>query len=129
VPLKATRDWEQAKRFAQAVAQQLARVAPERFTAQLAKERRGGRIFIDYLRNGRGATAVTAYSLRARTGAPVSMPVSWDRLTPRRDIRGDVFNLRNAAAELPAAQAAWKEMAKRRATLTVKAFATLGVAP
>jgi bifunctional non-homologous end joining protein LigD len=129
VPVKPTRDWEQARLFAQAVAQQLTRVAPDRFTAQLAKNRRDGRIFIDYLRNGRGATAVAAWSLRARPGAPVSMPVAWERLAVRRDIRGDVFNLRNAAAEREAAEAAWTGFARRRATLTAKMFAALGVAP
>jgi bifunctional non-homologous end joining protein LigD len=129
VPLKPTRDWDQAKRFAQAVAQQLAQVAPDRFTAQLAKERRGGRIFIDYLRNGRGATAIAAWSLRARQGAPVSMPVAWDRLSARRDIRGDVFSLRNAPAERQAAEAAWKDTARSRRTLTAKMFAALGIDP
>ena len=127
VPLKPTRDWEQAKRFAQAVAAQLARVAPDRFTAQLAKERRDRKIFIDYLRNGRGATAIAPYSLRARNGAPVAMPIAWDVLDPKRDIRGDVFNLRNAATELTAAEAAWRDIARRRATLSAKMFAALGV--
>jgi bifunctional non-homologous end joining protein LigD len=129
LPLKPTRDWDQAKRFSQAVAQQLARVAPDRFTAQLAKERRGGKIFIDYLRNGRGATAIAAYSLRARPGAPVSMPIAWDRLSVRRDIRGDVFNLRNAPGEVKEAEAAWRDMQRRRVTLTAKTFAALGIKP
>ncbi|MGZ9030916.1 MAG: DNA ligase D [Burkholderiaceae bacterium] len=129
VPLKPTRDWDQAKRFSQAVAQQLARVAPDRFTAQLAKNRRDGRIFIDYLRNGRGATAIAAYSLRARPGAPVSMPIAWDRMSARRDIRGDVFNLRNAMTEVEASQEAWRDMPRRRATLTAKMFAALGIKP
>jgi bifunctional non-homologous end joining protein LigD len=129
VPLKPTRDWDQAKRFSQAVAQQLARVAPNRFTAQLAKDRRDGRIFIDYLRNGRGATAIAPYSLRARPGAPVSMPIAWDRLSARRDIRGDVFNLRNAVTEMAAAEEAWRAMPRRRGTLTAKMFAALGIKP
>ncbi len=128
VPVKPTRDWEQAKRFAQAVAGRLARVAPDRFTAQLAKERRDRKIFLDYLRNGRGATAIAAYSLRARPGAPVSMPIAWDVLSPKRDIRGDVFNLRNAAAEVPAAEAAWRDMLRSRTALTAKMFSALGVA-
>jgi bifunctional non-homologous end joining protein LigD len=129
VPLKPTRDWDQAKRFTQAAAQQLARVAPDRFTARLAKDRRGGRIFIDYLRNGRGATAIAPYSLRARPGAPVSMPIDWDRLSPKRDIRGDVFNLRNATGEVDAAEEAWRDMPRRRGTLTARMFAALGIRP
>jgi bifunctional non-homologous end joining protein LigD len=127
VPVKPTRDWDQVKRFAQAVATQLARVAPDRFTAQLAKNRRGGRIFIDYLRNGRGATAIAAYSLRARPGAPVSMPIAWDRLSARRDIRGDVFNLRNAVAEGDTAEAAWRDFDRQRTAMTAKMFTALGV--
>jgi bifunctional non-homologous end joining protein LigD len=127
VPVKPTRDWDQVKRFAQAVATQLARVAPDRFTAQLAKNQRGGRIFIDYLRNGRGATAIAAYSLRARAGAPVSMPIAWERLSARRDIRGDVFNLRNAVAESDAAEAAWRDFDRQRTAMTAKMFAALGV--
>jgi bifunctional non-homologous end joining protein LigD len=127
VPVKPSRDWEQAKRFAEAVATHLARIAPERFTAKLAKQRRDKKIFIDYLRNSRGATAIAAFSLRAREGAPVALPLAWDRLSPRRDVRGDVFNLKNAAAELPAALAAWRGMAKSARSLTVAMFRTLGV--
>jgi bifunctional non-homologous end joining protein LigD len=129
VPLKPTRDWDQAKRFAQAVAEKLAAAAPDRFTARMAKERRDRKIFIDYLRNARGATAIAAFSLRARPGAPVAMPIAWDKLAPKRDIRGDVFNLKNAGAELPAALAAWRDIAKSAATLTVKMFRALGVEP
>jgi bifunctional non-homologous end joining protein LigD len=129
VPLKPTRDWDQAKRFAQAVAERLAGVAPDRFTAKVAKERRDRKIFIDYLRNARGATAVAAFSLRARPGAPVAMPIAWDALSAKRDVRGDVFNLKNAAAEVPAALAAWRDVTKSAATLTVKMFRTLGVEP
>ena len=127
VPLKPSRDWEQAKRFAQAVADQLARVAPDRFTAKLAKERRDRKIFIDYLRNSRGATAIAAFSLRARAGAPVAMPIAWDMLSPKRDIRGDVFNLKNAAAAVPAALAAWRDISKSAATLSVKMARVLGI--
>jgi bifunctional non-homologous end joining protein LigD len=53
---------------------------PRRYVASMARNRRGGRIFIDYLRNGRGATAVASYSTRARAGAPVAMPVAWSEL-------------------------------------------------
>ena len=73
--------WSDVRAFARGVAETLARVAPKRFVAQSGEARRRGKIFVDYLRNGRGATWVAPYSARARKGAPVSMPISWDDLT------------------------------------------------
>jgi bifunctional non-homologous end joining protein LigD len=73
------------------------RRAPERYTATMSKAKRRGKIYIDYLRNARTATAVSAYSTRARAGAPVSMPVSWDELAT--DVR-EYFNLRNTPERL-----------------------------
>ena len=80
VPIDRTQTWEQAKRFARAMADWLVRLQPDHFLATMSKAKRTGKIFIDYLRNERGATAVAAYSTRARTGAPVSTPVSWKEL-------------------------------------------------
>ena len=126
-PIKPNRDWDTVKSFTQAVAQQLVAVAPERFTANMAKARRGGRIFIDYLRNARGATAISAYSLRAREGAPVSVPVPWEALTARRDLRTDVYNLRNMHEHLQWSLAAWAGYEKRRATLALASLRALGI--
>ena len=81
VPLQPSADWDTVKAFSHAIAQMVARDAPTRFTTNMAKSKRSGRIFIDYLRNGRGATAIASYSSRAREGAPVAMPVRWDELT------------------------------------------------
>jgi bifunctional non-homologous end joining protein LigD len=80
VPLEPERGWEELTELTRAIAQRLARDEPESFTANMAKAQRKGRIFVDYLRNQRGATAVGAYSTRARAGAPVSTPVAWDAL-------------------------------------------------
>ena len=55
--------------------------APDRFTAALSKAKRGGKIFVDYLRNQRGATAVMPFSVRARPNAPIAVPISWDELS------------------------------------------------
>ena len=80
VPLTPKAEWPQVKDFAQRFAVALATAEPERFTANLAKNKRKGRIFLDYLRNQRGATAILPYSARAREGAPVSAPINWDEL-------------------------------------------------
>ena len=80
VPLKSGHTWDQAKRFSRAVADAMVRLAPKRFVATAAVAQRVGRIYLDYLRNTRGATAIAAYSTRARPGAPVALPVSWDEL-------------------------------------------------
>jgi bifunctional non-homologous end joining protein LigD len=126
-PIKPNRDWDTVKSFAQAVAQQLAAVAPERFTANMAKVQRADRIFIDYLRNARGATAVSAYSLRAREGASVSVPVPWEALTARRDLRDEMFNLRSMHEHLQWSLAAWAGYEKKRATLALASLRALGI--
>lgn len=74
VPVAARLPWDEAKAFTKSVAERLVAAAPDRYTATLSKKARHGRIFVDYLRNGRGATAVGAYSARARAGATVSTP-------------------------------------------------------
>jgi bifunctional non-homologous end joining protein LigD len=68
------------KDFAHRFAQAVAATHPDRFTAVLSKAKRNGRIFVDYLRNQRGATAVMPYSVRARPGAPVAVPLTWQEL-------------------------------------------------
>lgn len=80
VPLKPKADWVRVKAFAQGFARAMEQAEPKRYTATLSKKARRGRIFIDYLRNGRGATAIAPYSTRARKGAAVSMPLPWSQL-------------------------------------------------
>jgi bifunctional non-homologous end joining protein LigD len=82
VPLAAGTTWDEGLDFARRVAAELAREDPQTFVAHMAKAARGGRIFVDYLRNARGATTVAAYSTRARPEAPVSVPLDWDELSP-----------------------------------------------
>jgi bifunctional non-homologous end joining protein LigD len=79
-PLTPQAEWPAVKDFAHRLALVLAQSEPDRFTAALAKAKRTGRIFIDYLRNQRGATAVMPYSARAREGAPVAVPITWKEL-------------------------------------------------
>ena len=80
VPLAPRESWLRVKQFSQAIAEELVRRHPKDYTATLSKSARIGKIFLDYLRNSRGATAVAAYSTRARAGAPVSTPIGWDEL-------------------------------------------------
>jgi len=83
--------WDQAKGFAKAVAEVIRVEAPDRFTTTLAKKARGGKIFVDYLRNGRMATAVAPWSPRARPGAGIATPLSWGQVTTGLD--PSMFNL------------------------------------
>ncbi len=80
VPIKPRSSWDSANDFCRKLAETMARENPERFTATVAKTARAGRIYVDYLRNARGATAVAAYSTRARTSAGISTPLAWDEL-------------------------------------------------
>ena len=80
VPLKPSADWERFRDFAKQVAEVMENKWPERYTSNVRKANRKGKIFIDWIRNARGATSIAPYSLRAREGAKVSMPISWDEL-------------------------------------------------
>lgn len=86
-PLERHATWAEFKDFSQAIVVALAERQPRRFTASLSKAARAGKIFIDYLRNGRSATAVGSYSLRSRPGAPVATPLTWDELAALDDPR------------------------------------------
>jgi bifunctional non-homologous end joining protein LigD len=88
VPLRPGHRWKAHAEFARNMAETFSSAEPDRFTATMSKARRKGRIFIDWLRNQRGSTAVAPYSVRARPGAPVAVPVTWSELP----------NLRSAAA-------------------------------
>ncbi len=83
VPVVPARDWSACLGFARAVATQIVEHDPSRFTTKFAKTGRERHILIDYLRNNRTNTSVAAYSARARAGAPVSVPIAWDELSPR----------------------------------------------
>lgn len=98
VPIKPEKGWDEVKAFSRSIAYHLAKVLPDRFTPKMTKSTRTGKIFIDYLRNGIDATAVAAYSTRARAGAPVSVPVAWEEL--EGNLRSDSFNVGNVRERL-----------------------------
>ncbi|HUE80407.1 MAG TPA: DNA ligase D [Sphingomicrobium sp.] len=94
VPLDAKADWTAVKSFAERFSRAVSEAEPERFTANIRKAQRKGRIFLDWLRNQRGATAVLPYSARAREGAPVAAPVVWEELDVYAG--GNAFTIRDA---------------------------------
>jgi len=101
-PLKPHADWAAAKDFAHALAKAMAADSPGKYLAIASKQARRGRIFVDYLRNGRGATAVVAYSTRARTEATVSTPLAWEELGPQMQSgRFTVANLFHRVSRTP----------------------------
>jgi bifunctional non-homologous end joining protein LigD len=90
-PLEPKIDHDEARAYAKKIAQRLAATAPDRYTLSSDPGRRAGRIFIDYLRNGRGTTAIGAWSPRARTGFPIAAPVSWRQV--ENGMRLDAFSM------------------------------------
>ena len=94
VPLDASAAWPAVKSFAERLSRAIAETEPEMFTANIRKVQRKGRIFLDWLRNQRGATAVLPYSARAREGAPVAAPIAWEELDHYDG--GNHFTIRDA---------------------------------
>ena len=116
VPILPRQDWDVVKTFARKVAERFAEGAPELYIATMSKAKRQGKIFIDYLRNARTATAISAYSTRARNGAPVSVPLRWDELAT--DVREDHFTIRNVPQRLARLRRdPWEGYEKLRAPL------------
>ena len=103
--------WDAVREFAHAVALAMEADAPGRYISKMTKSKRKGRIFIDYLLNGRGATSVAAYSTRARAGAPVSAPIDWSELNTR--LAPDKFTVRNLHQRLARLRHdPWRDLAR-----------------
>ncbi len=124
VPIARRYGWDEVKAFSKAVAAQLVRFDARQFSATLTKSGREDKIFIDYLRNGRGATAIVPFSTRARAGVPVSVPIPWEALESGRD--AVTFSARSPANLLEiAASEPWKEYQNSAASLTRAMWAAL----
>jgi bifunctional non-homologous end joining protein LigD len=116
VPVDPEATWDQIKTFTKTVADEMAKERPDRYVATIAKRARSARIFIDYLRNGRGATAVAAYSTRASPRASISTPLDWDELSP--GLRSDHFTVGNLPHRLSSLkQDPWRGIFKLRQRL------------
>jgi bifunctional non-homologous end joining protein LigD len=115
VPLKPAAGWAEVKAFARAFAELMAADSPRLYTAKAAKAAREGRIYVDYLRNERGQTAVAAYSPRARACAPVSTPLDWNELKP--SLKSDRFTLRNLPRRLASGRDPWGDFEAARRPL------------
>jgi bifunctional non-homologous end joining protein LigD len=126
VPLTRKQGWDEVKDFSHAVARHMARVVPEKFSAVSGPRNRVGKIFIDYLRNGRGASTVAPFSVRARGGMAVSMPISWEELKDVR--RGDEWTMKKAVARQRSLQAdPWEGIWRTRQGITAAMRRAVGM--
>ncbi|MBQ0823946.1 non-homologous end-joining DNA ligase [Microvirga sp. HBU67558] len=120
VPLKPRAPWKDALAFTRDIAEAMAADEPDRYTTTSAKQEREGRIFIDYLRNNREASAVAPYSTRSRPGAPVATPVTWEELSS--DLKPNGFTVENLSNRLKALKRdPWADMGKADQVLPERA--------
>lgn len=125
VPVTRRLEWGPLKEFARAFVDSIVRIEPRMFTANMSKSKRTGKIFIDYLRNSRGATAIAPYSTRARPGAPVAVPLGWDELEGMNE--RPEFTVTNIAPRLEMPDP-WADMGSARQSITKQARERLGLA-
>lgn len=122
--LKRKHTWDEVKGFSGAFAEQIETLDPKRFVSNMAKAKRKGRIFVDYLRNGRGATAIAPYSPRAKGAAPIAVPVTWSEL--KTIPAANVFKLKDMSARLSEPDP-WADYAKNAVQITKAVRAKLGL--
>jgi bifunctional non-homologous end joining protein LigD len=126
-PLTRKLSWDDVKAFTKAISEAIVADEPTLYTSKLPKVRRQGKIFIDYLRNGRGATSICAYSTRARPGAPVSTPLFWEELDDP-ELRGNTYTVENLPARLAAQKSdPWEGFNRGRQSITVAMRKKLGM--
>jgi bifunctional non-homologous end joining protein LigD len=120
--------WDDFKAFAHAVVATMERDEPSAYTTNMGKVHRRGKIFLDYLRNGRGATFIAPYSPRARAGAPVAVPISWDELA--HGVDPATFTTRTVPRRLDALAAdPWRDIGHIKQSITATAWRAVGGKP
>jgi bifunctional non-homologous end joining protein LigD len=125
-PLTPKLGWDEVKEFAKAVANGLVAARPDRYTANPLKRTRVGKIFVDYLRNQRGGSAIVNYSTRAKEGAPVACPLRWDELKGLKT--ASPYNVKTLPARLKALKSdPWEGFFSTRQSITAKAKKALGL--
>jgi bifunctional non-homologous end joining protein LigD len=121
VPISRRVSWDEAKEFCRGLTELIVRLDPKAYVATMSKAQRGGKIFIDFFRNGRGATFIAPYSTRARDGAPVAMPLAWDELSPK--LGPDHFHVRNVTKRMASLSAdPWKDASNKKQVLSAAAI-------
>lgn len=125
VPLTRRVEWDEVKAFSHAIVNHMAGLFPERLSALSGPKNRVGRLFIDYLRNARGATTVCAYSLRAREGLPVSVPIRREELTELKS--ANQWPLHNLGARLAEPEDPWASYDKTRQSITAALRKRIGL--
>jgi bifunctional non-homologous end joining protein LigD len=116
VPLVPSSHWPEVKAFSKRFVDALVQAEPAKYVATMTKQKRQGKLFLDYLRNGPGATSVCAFSTRARPGAPVAVPLDWSELDS--GVRPGSFNVKNLEQRLAALkQDPWEAFEAARAPL------------
>jgi bifunctional non-homologous end joining protein LigD len=125
VPIQRRSGWDEVRDFSRAVVAAVAAASPDRYTLNVSKAKRKGRLLLDYLRNARGSTAVEVYSTRARAGATVSAPISWEEL--ESGVRSDAFTINNLPERLRAGADPWKDFGAVKQSLTAPMRKKLGL--
>ena len=126
VPLTPKDDSDSVKGFSQKIVQYMAKLIPDRFSAVSGPKNRIGKIFIDYLRNGKGATTINAFSVRTREGLPVSVPIFKEEI---HEIKGaNIWNIHNLHERLgQLGDDPWKDYAKTKQTITAEMRRRIGL--
>jgi len=126
VPLTRKHGWDEVKNFSHAIVSHMAKMLPERFSAVSGPKNRVGRIFIDYLRNGLGATTICAYAARTREGLPVSVPIFREEVKELKG--GNLWNIQNVLGRLAeVGNEPWADIKKTRQTITAEMRRRVGM--